>query len=924
MRFLSACLTFCILVFCCGKSRADDQTLSYEVICLEKDVDFCGQLLVTAQLTNDGKAPVKVFWGNAAYCNMFRFNITQVDSKQTIEVRSTIKAPGEDPPTAATEKLFRTIQPGGNIQYRISLGTIPGAGRQYAFFRRPGKIRIAPSLNIVADEIVDPVTGKRIPFPEAWTGQLNAKPFEITVNAHTDGFRGVNVRGVVRDPNGQPAQDVLVRFTASNIRQFQPLGIIDTVRTDRNGQFELFNAPAESRQVIVATFHPDYASDVQLLDRFEINQDIRLDLPTSVLVKGQVVNHLGESVSNARVNSKVLTDKDGRFSMMGVADEKQHELYVWHEDYESKQQAVSAKAATSGDLKIVLYDKQSLTVIGRARFADGRLISRANVSIQLNPLDPKSANDPGEKNVHCRTDDRGEFRLVLPDAIAYSADVHVWRETAGEWHTRVDRVAPGKNIGYLLLDNQRSITAKIKYASTIPESCTRVLRISVGKSGRLAKEVVVAKGQTEITVGGLSPNTYKVELTIQGTDYRQQHAVEIPIGEDENAAVVDFDVPKRSFGGAEIKILLPDGETPAASTAFWVSSSGNNFTANTDSKGVLNLKDVQSGPISLSISRVEGISPRAAHYKIPRDQIADWGTLRLRRIEEDFGWFKGKLVDRSGKAVFGHVTGQYAGANLTMWSDGFIHDRDAKASGFGGPGQPTTAKSEFNVQAPIGKKEIVFGFGRSTISSGAWHMGNQEALVVPVEIKAGETINRDIVVPPLVVATAQLDYHGSDNVSVHVIVELDNQMRWEKPITRLDRKVYLPAGKCHFLLRDRDYLACQTIDLTKQKEAVVDFNNKPGSLAVSLNQGDHAVEDFGFTVLAKNDQRTFLLSHSEGAEFPSNHALLKRSQGLTTVTGLAPGEYLIQINKGEFKAIKPASIVTGKETKLEFELKLEK
>jgi hypothetical protein len=178
-------------------------SLVYQVHPKTTGVSLDGDQWCTAELTNLGDEPVTVYWGDYAYPGMYRFEIRDEAAGRLLPATRLYSPWPPRDPRSAEPKHFVTIQPGETASYEMLLTSSPGGNCQQVFFRRPGTYVVHPSLHVSTGHTLDRETGELSKMPQAWTGELDAPPFTITVLDDDDAIdQGVKISGTVVAPGG--------------------------------------------------------------------------------------------------------------------------------------------------------------------------------------------------------------------------------------------------------------------------------------------------------------------------------------------------------------------------------------------------------------------------------------------------------------------------------------------------------------------------------------------------------------------------------------------------------------------------------------------------------------------------------------------------------------------------------------------------
>jgi len=137
------------------------------------------------------------------------------------------------------------------------------------------------------------------------------------------------VTGRVFDPDGQSADDVLVRFEARNLDVSPGGTLVVETETDGNGQFSVQVVAGDYELVLIPPYDGDLSPTTlseSLSVEANVDQDLgALEVPARPVIHGRVVSPEGNAVASARVQARELdfdgftyettTDVDGLFTL---------------------------------------------------------------------------------------------------------------------------------------------------------------------------------------------------------------------------------------------------------------------------------------------------------------------------------------------------------------------------------------------------------------------------------------------------------------------------------------------------------------------------------------------------------------------------------------------------------------------------------
>ncbi len=957
MRFFL--FAFNVLLFCFSLTAvADDGPgLVYRVTPDNATVECRGKLFVTATLTNKSDAPVTVHWGDYAYDQMYQFKIENTKTKKALLCKRGLLTNRSPLPQAAQAKHFHRVDVGETLSYRIALGSMPGANAQYAFFTTPGKYIVRPKLHVMMTQSIDVKTGVLSDQADAWTGTLQSEPFEFEVvpkkqpnaiplhdrfgeifepgQTHAPGVEkndAVRLSGSVVNGNGVAVLDATVQLNATLLSSGAFTGqreeTIDLAEVDDAGNFVFENVPPNCLAFRLIAFSPRHVAQSTIVERDAPKRDqIRIELLNPVMVSGRVVGVDGVPLPNVRVNSQTFTDQAGRFSYKCGSKVKVAHVSAWRSGYQSTSVTTDIAAATSGDWEIVLHTEQSLSVIGRARQSNGKPVANQEIMFHLTPLNPKQTNNLHWKTVSSKTDSRGNFRAVLPDANNYSA-VAIANSRNGyvsdSWAVNVAKMSPGTNLGFLVFNNRCRLEIKIDDPNDFPDAAKRMLAIYMIKpDGMLQiRNVEIPLYEKSITVDSLSPGRYRIDFSVAGFHHLHQSLqAEIP-NVKAGVGSVTCVVPTVSFGDIRGKVLMPDRQTPAKNVSFNFQNHGHSKVVQTDSDGNLLVKQILAGSVSMRVVAPASISSKEfPSVTVPKDTETDMGTIQLRRTEDDFGFVAGKLTYDNGDPV-AFYSPQVARGTLISGGYMVLPPRST----------PTKIDSSYKVQAEAGKRDILFRLGTSVTRG--YQSLPETNVVAKVDIQVGKTIQKDLVLrrrkdnPKLSVSWD----NSLSNVYLNVLA-IQDELRWQSVrYTNNDRQNHIidgvPAGRCLVFCKSDNYFAWNWIEEDAQP-LETHFDGQSGSIeliATSSEKGDNeitsaerlAAQSLGFKIRADmDDVESYVIfiprkTNGTNVENDRKHSMFTQNDNRMTVTGLGAGDYHVTIYGDGWEQEKKVTVSTGK------------
>jgi hypothetical protein len=357
----------------CGEDRLTDaanrsnvqastvDNLRYTVTAVASAIKLGGKLSLLAELHNSGREPVTVYWGEYAYPKMYRFHITHESGRRLATTRGALD---DWLPRSARERYLVTIEPGKSVKYQIVLAPLIGTDGQVAYFRRPGKYRIAPSLFISTTEILDLESGETRPTGlGSWTGRLTSAPFTITVEGDADIVNeDMRIVGRVVNSHGVPVADALVVVSMrihpgpldERIGEFS--APIDQTLTDANGQFEFIRLASDSRFFELKTIADGYPVTESKVSNSPSDDEPQLlkaevKLPEGITLKGRVVDSQGKPCDDVRCR---FSDASGQFALAVVKIADHYRMSIGRRGFHEATVEVSRDMATSGKWTITL------------------------------------------------------------------------------------------------------------------------------------------------------------------------------------------------------------------------------------------------------------------------------------------------------------------------------------------------------------------------------------------------------------------------------------------------------------------------------------------------------------------------------------------------------------------------------------------
>lgn len=726
---------------------SQEPRLDYRVVQLKNVRQRPGEYAFKVTLKNIGLKPVTVYWGSDGHPEMYRFEIWHQATGRRIPV---LESPYENPTQlrrAAEKKFFRRIDPGEEITHVVSFSA--GFSGQHLILRQAGGYLLRPSLHAETDQVL----GEEglLLASDAWTGDLEAEPLTINVPVRSDDEVGLKpLGGSVVDADGAPVADAIIQLRYSNEPgnefNWQNAVLWENVFTDKDGGFEFDGVPQES-DYSLTVHHPEFARGYLVYDQdsFEAGEPLKVRLPKTVNVSGRVVDSGGEPLGGVRVNSVCFTDADGEFSFKtALQSDTPLRMNLWRRGFVGLNKQLSWKDATARDLEFVLRSEESLSATGQARFIDGS--PAANVKLYFNLKNAKEIQNSESytSQVRAESDSEGRFKVILPDDNSYDAEVIAEEKSdigAGRrWTCAIQKLQAGKDNMNLEFDNRGRIVLRLFQGTKLTKSQKITIAI---RSETYQRSVAWNRFDGDLTghvYSGLEPGKYHLNARVEDFGYEEWKAtVEVP-DETPNRALAIIKIPKIEFGSIAGTLLMPDGKTPARDVAVRASAGRGKMTT-TDENGHFAIKDLPVGDVWCSVQPAEGLLLlKPLSGRIEAGKVTDFGTLRLSREKDEFGWVEGKLTYTDGMAVKGYsllgVVERYV-----FTSSGWP---------FSGTGD---SNGVFKVRAKKGAGLAVFdifgtGHPRNFISGSLVPRRKLfKSVATKVDVVAGKTLQRNIVVP---------------------------------------------------------------------------------------------------------------------------------------------------------------------------------
>ena len=909
-------------------ATSDDIKLKYEVKPLhdKHEIEVGGRVIVEAKLSNLDKKAVSVYWGDYALPSMYQFDIRHDGTKRRIpNVRNPMWR--SDIRSTASVGYFRRIKPGESVTYNVYLGPSPGANAQRVHFQRPGTYTVTPTLHVTTGKAVDRKTGETVKLADVWTGKVEARPFAIRVLDNKQ--PGVTVSGKVVNEEGAPVANatVQIQHRVSSFGSYDGFvePIINQAYTDEQGRFECVNLPKNSslyRITAWAATHP--VGSKQLINSGKLKyNNVEVRLFRGVLIKGQIVDREGQPLSDVRVAEQTYTNALGRFSFIAEGKAKEYYLHLWKRGFVSVSPKVDAKAATSGSWKYTLLPEKFSKVKGRVQFVGGKAVPLAKLEFDLFPHGEKRTPQ-NNRRPSCETKVNGEFELTLPEPRAYTGIVRLYQPLKGRngkvWKVGVERISGNEPLN-LTFDNRGTANVEVVYAKPLPKSLH--LRIQCQLDDRhIMGEKTGGGGITEAEFKSLGPGKYTVKATIaKSSRFTWSKTFTIPIDAPTSTANVKLEIPELRFGSLRAKVVMPDGKTPARNARLRIDSFNGISTVKTDEDGNLKIDTWPVGRVSMSPRDIEGIAPETLLGKVVANETTDLGTIRLKRIEELYGWVEGTLKYDDGTPAIGATTNGVGVGVSTMTT---MHPNGFDSSGTVGQ------DGKYRVRLPASQHYLAFDL----LNAAGWQLQDKhvalrrfreftpdtpfERLELKVDIEAAKTLKRDIILKrpkrkrPLKVAW---NVPNVEQVYLSAIVDAGSY-RLLKTVSEYQQDVaetefqYVPEGKCTiaFFSASPAYFALVPVDMTRPAPTVkFDIANSSTIAVRVIDENGKSLRGLGLSVMSQfGSHRTGVCvvkpaTADDGEQQRSNWFFTEHKNGLMKVGQLAAGKYEIAVTNGDWK-----------------------
>jgi hypothetical protein len=749
----------------------DVPELTYSVTPRDEEISLGGSAWFDVELRNDGKDPVTVFWGDYAYDDQYLFRVTHNSGRTVMPPRKRFMPSFG----GLSRKHFKRLPAGGTLKYRMVLTPNPGANCQTYYFREPGDYVVdARFLAIVVSGDEEGSDGGT-KFRELWRGYLPAERVSFTVGKTPASGKErelghVSVKGQVLDPDARPIAGadvtVSIRFQSSASINGHAMREVARQRTDGDGRFRIARLPDNCPFFELTARHPKYADDrSRVINRPPKSEyEARLILRKAMTIGGKVVDNEGNAIAGARVSANTgysrrsaYTDAEGRFTLDGVVsrDGKTVSCNVWKKGWLHLYPSISVDIALSRTWKITMESEEDHSFAGRAVYADGDVAADMKVIFDL-------ANAEGQKVgvKETTTNGEGRFTAIMKKGEKVSGRVSLEEQVDrshlphGLWQTTVTDLRAGRGDVEFVFDRSGVIRVDVEPTNVLPTGrefrvTCRIRRAPFNRSVAVGQERVGSNGGT-VKFPGLSSGAYRIKVDDpKAESWNWTQDIELAAQDGQMNARLTFRVPELHFGSVRARVLGPDGQTPLNGHAWMDSSASWGRVDILD--GDIWLPEVPVGNVLLSFN-IAGYAPRRVRAVVRPNQTTDFGDIILATEEQGTGWVQGRILFDDGTPALGA---------------GIIGDYFKLV--------PVKADGSFRRQLPIGKLQVAIDISgaplwpRSGVSSnfGRTNLAEQwdDKLFLPLDVKPGETIQRDISIPLATLGKVEVKWMGDPDPS---------------------------------------------------------------------------------------------------------------------------------------------------------------
>jgi len=931
-RRIGIALLFAGVVVACGcvaalrAPRPAGPRLRYEVTPAHGETTVGDNASFVLRLHNDGDRPVTVFWPGEPYADVYRFAVTRRDGTPM---------PALSGPSApiGLASGFREILPGKHLEYSMywSEPRMCANCQEYVF-TEPGEYIVRPSFAALLDSALDPKTGERTKVPGVWVGTLDAKPVSLTVKAPGPGpERGrIRLEGQVVDKAGKPVAGARVEVRRPSVSPngfAAPKVACSFSRAD--GRFAFHGLREDSPVLVLETTHPHYrrACASLTLALPKTRHEVHMEMDPGGVLRGQVRDSQGRPLEGVRAaeeyeyNRYVYTDKEGRFELRGTAAQGVH---VWKDGYVGRY-APASSGETAALAAITLLREGQLACSGQALFADGAPAATLRLSFSL--------KEKGGRQGYAaaRTDAEGRFEAVLSNPGTFVGTV--WAEegeahetTHGRWRTSVDGLAPGVGNVKLVFENRGVLEVPVEPANKLPASLEFQVNCYIAGPPDNRWETI---GVRELGAQGgtarfekLAPGRYRVEAFVAKSYYWRWHQeAEVSEAPGKLRAVVPFPLPELLFGNLRARILRLDGKTPFREGDAKLSHSPA-WGGVTIRNGVIELKDVAVGAAYLHWEP-KGCRRTDAWGIVRAGETTDLGDIVLKRERVEPGWVEGRVLYEDGTPALG---ARLQNCSLIMpervGAGGKFRKQLPGGTGTlvvmlgGAPGWPRLPQED--TKRIREARDVLFGYG--------W----DDTLLVPVDVRPGRTVARDVILRRTGLGTIRVDWRGKLGEDLGIIVAVDDKgQRFVRLGSRRqgDKGTFIlpdvPRGDTVVVVHADGYRGYREVK-AEEGEPVLTFDPAESGTIVGRAVRPDGKAAPGVSVELRPAPLAWYgpVQELQSAYWPISSGTVEQvfttaEDGSFRIPGVGPGRYLIQTRQHGPSNARIVKVATGKTTTLE-------
>ena len=607
-----------------------------------------------------------------------------------------------------------------------------------------------------------------------------------------------------------------------------------------------------------------------------------------------------------------------------------------------------------------LAEATAQSIQGDATFADGEPLANLELEFRLRPIgeEPEdSVRLPKIEYLRCETNSEGSFDLKLPNDLEYSGDVIATKWIDHDrrcWHSKIQKLNSNtRNPLELVFENRGRIFLGFLGTSNLPPDIEPLVAVSSADGVRLNRKLD-ADSRGRMVLNGLEPAEYQIEVyanELSASGWKQ--SVTVPSASPFRA-VATFQFPEFKFGSFKARVLLPDGETPAANARFIATNVDENsrgygrkeLVANNEGlvtgrmgvgevhlkydptnavpRGIIVGDDIAGLKADLRMLKNNGhsgIAPTSFRAHVRADELTDMGTLRLQKEEEVFAWVEGVIKYADGMAEENLISG----GELLSLSEGL------PMIGSEGSFRPI-AKLEagaFSARLNAGNRVLAIGIegtGKPLGAAGGFLVAGERRdkkhVLLPLELAAGEKIRREVVLPLRGSdRSIKLNFEEEQSWAV-LLIEIAPGVVWRcEGQFEIGCKHFenVPAGEGLVIVRTNsgDYFAYRKIPAETEYEEISFSKRDVGKLQVAINQIEGQQTENLVIQLSMDSPLGPFASFRAGVKSP----ILKREgDGSFAFEGIAPGKYRVAVGDGKLHQEQNCEIERGRTTTLQVAL----